>query len=89
MASDPTKEPFSCAIFRDPKGGKIEAWWYGADERELFNSDIHESRAAGWSVWAAWQPVWTDADFTQQKLEGWFTDAYGNVRQVGNSDNID
>lgn len=80
--------PFSVAIFRDPQGGLVEAFHYGADERDLFLSDVKEAREAGFTVWASWQPVWSDGVNSPQQLSGTFTDAYGVTRQVGNSDVI-
>ena len=86
---DSNVTPFSVAIFRDPQGGLIEAFHYGADERDLFLSDVKEARQAGFTVWASWQPVWSDGVNAPQKLEGWFRDAYGDYRKVGDSDVID
>lgn len=83
------KPPFSVAIFRDPLAGIIESYVYGADERTLFEADIDDARNAGYSVWAAWQPVFSDTGTKPQQMSGWFTDAYGNSRKVGDSDVID
>jgi hypothetical protein len=81
--------PFSVAIVRDPTSGVIESFVYGSDERATFEADVDDLRAAGYSVWATWKPVWADAAYKPQQMQGWFTDAYGNSRKVGNSDIVD
>lgn len=83
------KPPFSVAIFRDPASGVMESYVYGSDERALFEADIDDARNAGYSVWGVWQPIWSDVGFKLQQMSGWFTDAYGNSRKVGDSDIID
>ena len=83
------KPPFSVIIVRDPKAGVIESFVYGADERAVFEADLDDAKDAGYSVWGVWQPIFGDSHYKPQQLGGYFQDAYGAWRAVGNSDYID
>jgi hypothetical protein len=80
---DSIKTPFSVVIYQDPNGGLVTAEYYGADERDLFETEIQEMRDAGFSVWAAWQPIWDEMAYKPPSTSGTFKDAYGVVRVFG------
>lgn len=105
------KLPYSVAIFETFDRLKRDSFIYGADEWDLYKSDLDAANDInGWTIYGSWQPSWTHV-VNQPKHQGqayalndatsstpativtpgasYYQDAYGDYRQVGNSDIID
>jgi hypothetical protein len=81
--------PFNFVVCKDLNNGEYSHWIYFSKENALENYAARVEETENWSdVYLFLEPN-VSRQMQKQKLDGWYEDAYGYWRKVGNVDIID